>query len=195
MMTDGAGQEVNETVAAKAVEQFAELWGSGSFDCGPQDYEFMASEILAKFRSGAAQEVSPEHILRNLLAVIHRDGGHYATEHGLEKAGEDAEALVLKERVEEVSPKKPGTWPDKCLQRAFVDGAAWWEWHKGKATMWQSDRKLAEAEAVRMYGKPEGDTGELKAAIAKLDELLASDEKDINVFKQKLAGIIRASVR
>jgi hypothetical protein len=33
-----------------------------------------------------------EHHLRNLLAVIHRDGGHYATEHGIEKASEDAEA-------------------------------------------------------------------------------------------------------
>jgi hypothetical protein len=54
-------------------------------------------------RSGAAQEVSPEHILRNLLAVIHRDGGHYAAKHGLEKAGEDAQALVLKERSQEAS--------------------------------------------------------------------------------------------
>lgn len=35
-------------------------------------------------------EQSPEHRLRNLLAVIHRDGGHYAAKHNLEKATEDA---------------------------------------------------------------------------------------------------------
>ena len=34
----------------------------------------------------------------NLLAVIHRDGGHYISEHGLEKAQADAEAMVLAER-------------------------------------------------------------------------------------------------
>lgn len=38
-------------------------------------------------------------LLGNLLAVIHRDGGHYIEEHGWEKACADAEALVLAERV------------------------------------------------------------------------------------------------
>lgn len=33
-------------------------------------------------------------MLRNLLAVIHGDGGHYLARHGLDKAAEDAEALV-----------------------------------------------------------------------------------------------------
>ena len=33
--------------------------------------------------------------LRNLLAIIHRDGGHYVAEHGLEKATEDAIKKVL----------------------------------------------------------------------------------------------------
>lgn len=33
--------------------------------------------------------------LSNLLAVIHRDGGHYEAEHGAEKACADAEALVI----------------------------------------------------------------------------------------------------
>lgn len=31
-----------------------------------------------------------ENALRNLLAIIHRDGGHYAAEHGIKKAVEDA---------------------------------------------------------------------------------------------------------
>lgn len=34
-----------------------------------------------------------ERMLRSLLAVIHRDGGHYAYEHGLEKATADAMQL------------------------------------------------------------------------------------------------------
>lgn len=35
-----------------------------------------------------------EKLLLNLLAVIHRDGGHYVAEHGLEKAYVDAAAKV-----------------------------------------------------------------------------------------------------
>lgn len=34
-------------------------------------------------------------MLRNLLARIHRDGGHYLDQHGLDKALEDADALVV----------------------------------------------------------------------------------------------------
>jgi hypothetical protein len=36
-----------------------------------------------------------------------------------------------------------------ALLIAFVQGAAWWEYHQTKATMWQSDRRLAEEEATR----------------------------------------------
>lgn len=34
---------------------------------------------------------------------------------------------------------------------AFVEGAKWWEFEKTNATMWASDRDLAEAEAARRY--------------------------------------------
>ena len=34
----------------------------------------------------------------DLLAVIHRDGGHYIYEHGIEKANADAQTIVLAER-------------------------------------------------------------------------------------------------
>lgn len=47
-----------------------------------------------------------------------------------------------------------GTWPEHCEQRAFVDGAKWWEWHKEGATMWGSDVTLSEQEAIRRYGEP-----------------------------------------
>jgi hypothetical protein len=43
-MFDGAGQPVPPEQAARAVRAFAQLWGTARFDCGPQDYEFIASE-------------------------------------------------------------------------------------------------------------------------------------------------------
>lgn len=35
----------------------------------------------------------------NLLAVIHRDGGHYEAIHGIPKACADAEQIVQRERL------------------------------------------------------------------------------------------------
>jgi hypothetical protein len=49
---------------------------------------------------------------------------------------------------------KPGTWPQVCVQRAFVEGAQWWEFQKTQWTMWPSDRDFASDEAVRRYGPP-----------------------------------------
>lgn len=45
-MIDGAGYEVSEETANLAVRCFAELWATGKFDCGPQDYDFMTHELL-----------------------------------------------------------------------------------------------------------------------------------------------------
>lgn len=42
-------------------------------------------------------------------------------------------------------PKKLETSPIV----AFVQGARWWEYHKEGATMWQSDQRLAEEEALK----------------------------------------------
>ena len=44
--------------------------------------------------------------LKNLLAIIHRDGGHYVAEHGLEKATEDAIKII----------------PDCCPKKNSMDG-------------------------------------------------------------------------
>jgi hypothetical protein len=44
-----------------------------------------------------------------------------------------------------------GEWPEDDLRRAFVAGAAWWEFHKKGATMWQSDRALVEGVADNRY--------------------------------------------
>ena len=45
-----------------------------------------------------------------------------------------------------------GSWPDQCLQRAFVDGAKWWEFQRTGGTMWQSDQDKAEQAAIDKYG-------------------------------------------
>lgn len=50
-----------------------------------------------------------EHHLRELLAVIHRDGGHYAEEHGLEKACEDAAAKWYAEHPPPVAQRAEPT--------------------------------------------------------------------------------------
>jgi len=39
------------------------------------------------------------------------------------------------------------TISEEALVIAFVQGAKWWEWYKECATMWPSDRDLAEAAA------------------------------------------------
>lgn len=44
-----------------------------------------------------------------------------------------------------------GTWPEYDIRRAFVMGSKWWEHHKTRATMWKSDRRLAEDEAAKRY--------------------------------------------
>jgi len=50
-----------------------------------------------------------------------------------------------------MSIKSEGTWGPKDPRRAFVEGAAWWEFRATGATMWQSDRSIAEEEADRRY--------------------------------------------
>ena len=44
-----------------------------------------------------------------------------------------------------------GKWDKDDIRRIFVAGAAWWEFHSTGATMWQSDRRLAEDEATKRY--------------------------------------------
>lgn len=44
----------------------------------------------AELKDAALKEGDFEYSLRTLLAILHRDGGHYANEHGLAKATKDA---------------------------------------------------------------------------------------------------------
>jgi hypothetical protein len=64
------------------------------------DWVSDASEFLR-----AGKGINDHHLL-NLLAVIHRDGGHYTEEHGLEKSVKDAMQLSS-ERIVVCDQKKP----------------------------------------------------------------------------------------
>ena len=44
-----------------------------------------------------------------------------------------------------------GSWPCDDLRRAFVAGAAWWEFASRGWTMWPADRDKAESEAEQRY--------------------------------------------
>ena len=52
-------------------------------------------------------EVMRDRLL-DLLARIHRDGGHYVTEHGIEKACEDADVLVAGLNADGSDPRDQG---------------------------------------------------------------------------------------
>lgn len=47
--------------------------------------------------------------------------------------------------------QKVGTWPPDYPGRAFVEGARKQEWLSTGATMWQSDQRDAEEEALRRW--------------------------------------------
>lgn len=53
--------------------------------------------------------------------------------------------------TEPVGPILIGAWPADDLRRAFVSGAAWWEYRGHQGTMWQSDVRIVELEAERRY--------------------------------------------
>jgi len=48
--------------------------------------------------------MTSETMLKNLLAILHRDGGHYTVEHGVEKSYDDGKKILycLKFQLEEI---------------------------------------------------------------------------------------------
>jgi hypothetical protein len=51
-----------------------------------------------------------EDKLLNLLAIIHRDGGHYTDEHGVDKSIEEAENLLTKYYLPVVQEMEVDKW-------------------------------------------------------------------------------------
>lgn len=60
----------------------------------------------------------------------------------------------MKPRGSTTPSEELGWWPLDCLQRAFVAGAKWWQFHKHGSTAFAGERDEMEAEAVRRYGEP-----------------------------------------
>jgi ElaB/YqjD/DUF883 family membrane-anchored ribosome-binding protein len=69
---------------------------------------------------------------------------------------------------------------------AFVQGAAWWEYHRTKGTMWQSDRKLAEEEAARREQSGTLGEDEKKEKREKLEELLEDAKYEFNEASEEM---------
>ena len=57
-VTDAMGQGISPESLRKAITAWNELWKSGKFDCGPQDYDCMAKEILHNM--GVTSEVTQQ---------------------------------------------------------------------------------------------------------------------------------------
>lgn len=68
-------------------------------------------------RGGSSYEAS---MLRNLLARIHGDGGHYVEEHGLDKALEDADELVSTWQAGVSGPEAPSVGPHDPLSLKII---------------------------------------------------------------------------
>lgn len=89
--------------ALRAVQELKRRLAEAEADIKRGDAQlstFLASGECASTEEGTCGRMlylerklhASEKALGNLLAVIHRDGGHYLAEHGLEKAVEDAMA-------------------------------------------------------------------------------------------------------
>jgi hypothetical protein len=54
--------------------------------------------------------------LSDLLAIIHRDGGHYEAEHGTQRAFEDAVRIVHSYRIQ-IEEEASRSWFSRLFQR------------------------------------------------------------------------------
>ena len=111
-----------KTKLADAQETIKYLWGKAEFDM-PEDMRgkfhngqcpdtcdmidglcacgvtHNVKEWLGKLNSKLNTAIEENLSFGDVLAVVHRDGGHYITEHGAEKASRDAVDIVLKLRM------------------------------------------------------------------------------------------------
>lgn len=83
------------------------------------------------------------------------------------------DAMTLRESVAALTRERDEAKAHARL--AFVEGCAWWEFHRDGATIWPSDRDIAEAEVERRYPGTGWPThGEcVREAERELDELRA----------------------
>ncbi len=90
------------------------------------EYETTWAAIRDRVEGRAALATQPAAV-SDLLAIIHRDGGHYQAQHGLDKAAREAEAIVQAERA-----NQPAEWVDpvalhpaeNLYNQGFADGVS-----------------------------------------------------------------------
>ena len=93
---------INEEEASNTAKRITSLLNSkvespseeGKFDphlvCVPAHKKRNLKKLVEKVRALKQEDKEDAHLLSNLLAVLHGDGGHYEEKHGTKKAVEDA---------------------------------------------------------------------------------------------------------
>ena len=115
---------------------------------------------LAQLGRNAIERVAQlEHWLGNLLAVIHRDGGHYEYEHGTEKACADAETAVH-------------------VLRGSLDGYV-------EANRYMKGELDDALEDARKYCEAQGEISRLRHEVAMLCGYDSADEMDAATGRRK----------
>ncbi|MBP8292365.1 MAG: hypothetical protein KAX65_06300, partial [Caldilineaceae bacterium] len=107
----------------------------------PADYMMVRKDYLTELHRTRAQAMAEYRRLCEKYASAMRELHYFQQER--------QQGVVRLRRIE-------GTLPADDLRRAFADGAAWWEFHSQGFTMFNSDRREAEAEAEARFpnGKP-----------------------------------------
>ncbi|CAB4156131.1 Protein of unknown function DUF2158 [uncultured Caudovirales phage] len=141
-------------------------------DMSPSGYHWKeeAPNRLTIIKSALAslpEPVDEESMLLNLLAVIHRDGGHYQAEHGTRKAVEDAckewqrlisivEKTGLTEPKQSLSQLRPiaeaGPVPEGCVRVRAWKGINNWVYGGEE---WDGDTHFADIRLPAPAEKPE----------------------------------------
>ena len=72
-------------------------------------------QLVADVKLGRERVIAERDAMRDILAVIHGDGGHYTEEHGYEKSCADAQKIYYAMRdCVEVLRKYAGSDPEMC---------------------------------------------------------------------------------
>lgn len=106
--------------------------------------EGFPEQFLAEYKAALAAAPAPvaltdeERQVRNLLAVIHRDGGHYAAEHGIAKACVDAIQAwyAPSDEVSRLTAERDALRAALTISRTAIEDTGW------DQQMAESDQRL-----------------------------------------------------
>jgi hypothetical protein len=114
----------------------------------PVTMAWESEEVLAEHWNKRPPAPAPSELnaAENLLAVIHRDGGHYTKEHGFEKSCADAEKIVLRDRRDEPSERERELEKvlREIIQKAPEKGPLWFGSEEMKAARRAIEREVTE---------------------------------------------------